>query len=81
MMVNHGIDVEAAVVGVFDLAHNLPSQVVMRLARRVLHFAIDSEPHRASHLMNIEFRFLPFAGILEIARGESHAAETCGLVF
>src|SRR5215470_17128772 len=69
MVINDGVDVEAAGVGVLDLAHNFPGEIVMRLARRRLHLAIDSEPHLASHFMDTEF---------SDRSGQSHAAETCG---
>src|SRR5215831_1854970 len=48
MMIDDGINVEAAFVGMLNLAHDLPDLIVVRLAGRSLNFAIDSEAHDVS---------------------------------
>src|ERR1700720_74329 len=49
MVINHRVHVETYVIGVFDLPHDLPDHVVVRLTGRSLDFAVDSETHRIFH--------------------------------
>ena len=53
MVVDNRIHVEAASIGVLDLPHDFPGQVIMRLAGRCLHLAINSESHI---VLRAEFR-------------------------
>src|SRR6266850_7097631 len=48
MMINDGINVETGFVGVFDLTHDLPGLIVVRLAWRSLHLAVDPKTHCVS---------------------------------
>ncbi|HVS86982.1 MAG TPA: hypothetical protein VHF01_02040 [Candidatus Acidoferrum sp.] len=48
MMVNHGIDIETDLIGVFDLAENLPGHIRMGFSRRGLHLRVDAESHSPS---------------------------------
>jgi hypothetical protein len=45
MMVNHGIDIETDLIGVFDLAENFPGHIRMGFSRRGLHLRVDAESH------------------------------------
>jgi hypothetical protein len=48
MMVNHGIDIETDLIGVFDLAENLPGHIRMGFPRCGLHLRVNAESHSAS---------------------------------
>src|SRR5437870_1892232 len=46
-MIDDRIDIEARLIRVLDLTHDLPDHVVMRFARGRLNFAVNSESHPA----------------------------------
>jgi hypothetical protein len=45
MMIDHRIDIKTGVVRMFDLAHDFPDHVVVRLSRWSLNFAINTKAH------------------------------------
>src|SRR5260370_9029989 len=45
MMVDHGVDIEADLVGVFDLTKDFPSHLGVGFTGRRLHFCVDAESH------------------------------------
>src|SRR6266851_4820765 len=45
MMVNHGVDIEADLIGVLDLAEDFPGHVRMGFSRGGLHLRVDAESH------------------------------------
>src|SRR5205085_7044491 len=55
VVIDHGVHIESRLIRVLDLPHDLPGLVIMRLARRSLHLAIDSKSHQAL-LRQINFR-------------------------
>src|SRR5262249_5348237 len=46
MMVDHGVDVESHLIGMFNLPENLPSHLGIGFSRGRLHLGIDTESHR-----------------------------------
>jgi hypothetical protein len=47
VMLDHGVRIKAHRIGVDDLSHDLPRQVVVGLLRRTLGFCVDAKTHRA----------------------------------
>src|ERR1041385_2357712 len=47
VVIDHGVHIESRLIRVLDLPYDLPGLVIMRLARRSLHLAIDSKSHQA----------------------------------
>ena len=44
-MINGGVDIEAHLLGMFDLAQGLPVELFMRFLGRTLHFCIYAKTH------------------------------------
>src|SRR5262245_34454788 len=55
VMVNSGVDIEAHLLRMLDLAQCLPVELCMRLLGRTLHFCIHAKTHRVSSFLR---RFL-----------------------
>src|SRR5437667_8364674 len=51
VMIDNRINIKSALVGMFDLPHDFPNHVVVRLAWRRLNFAVDSKSHVAPLLL------------------------------
>src|SRR5262249_5648038 len=48
MVIDHGVDIEAHLICMFDLPENLPGHLRMGFSRGRLHFGVDSESHNSA---------------------------------